>query len=545
MPAPISEILSRYNKLRNDRDGTYLHLWREVRKYVYPSEKDDLVEGSEAGCDIFDDTAILARSRLAAGINHWMAPADKRWFEIQTNSKELSKLDEVKNFFSEITRITTTQIANSNWQAELNQCLNDAACGCDAVIFVEDGGADEVLNFRSIPIESVCYAENKYRNIDTMFREMEMTARQIKQLFGYENLPEKIRIASNDKQREDDKFKILHACFPREDRDESRMDNKNMPFYDLYIDIESKALLYEGGFEEFPFAVCRFERTNKEIYGRGPGINLLPSIRQLNKMQEAFVFAMQMSCDPAWLIPDNSIIGNTFDRNHGAINYYKPDPTGNKPEQVRLYTDFQTLSLKIQELQEKIKQGFYLDIFDPLGDLKNITATEAEIRDNGKIIPFAPIAGNLHTQFFRPILQRVVGILSRRGMLPEAPSVLSNDSSYKIEFVSKIALAIQKIESLGWLQTEAALANIFNINPSVSDNFDMDMIARDIAAVNGGNPRWIRTEKDRDEIRKQRAIDEENQARAAEMANAINKVDIMKRPETGSVGDMVISNMGV
>ena len=163
------------------------------------------------------------------------------------------------------------------------------------------------------------------------------------------------------------------------------------------------------------------------------------------------------------------------------------------------------------------------------------------------MIPFAPIAGNLHSELFRVVIHRVFGIVSRRGMLPDPPQKLLDHPDYKIEFVSKIALSIKKIESLGWLQTEASLANIAAVKPDIMDNFELDEIARDIALVNGSSPKWLVPAKDRDKLREARAAEMQQQQAAEQLmagAGALGS-NMSKAPEKGSVLDAVMKGQGI
>lgn len=541
------KIIQRYESLKSLRDGFWLQVWREVRQYVMPTYSDYLTEGGSRGMNIFDTTAIEARKRLAAGMYNWMAPPDKRWFEVVPQNDELAKDEEVKDYFSEVTKIIAFAMANSNWSTVLIQVLNNLACGLDGVVYCEDGGKAGILNFKSFPIETICYAEDSSGKVDTVFRELSMTNRQLLQEFESDHLPERIKKEANDSKLQDKKRQVLHAVFPRKNRDKSVLDNKNMPFADVYIELETKAVIFESGFQEFPFAVCRFDKSDNESYGRGPGLDLLPTIKMLNRMQQAYIIAAEHHADPSYLVPDGSLMDKDFNRDPGAVIPYKPDVNGAKPEILPLggssAKDFQD----IKEVQNNIKVGFFWDIFDPLGDLKQITATEAEIRNEGKMIPFAPIAGNLHSELFRVIIHRVFGIVSRRGMLPEPPQKLLDNPDYKIEFVSKIALSIKKIESLGWLQTEASLANIASVKPDIMDNFDLDEIARDIAMVNGSSPKWLVPTKERDEARQQKAEAMQQQMAAQEMlagAGALGN-NLGKKPEKGSPLEAIMTGNGV
>ncbi len=539
-------IIERYTRLKNLRDGYWINVWREVRQYVYPTYSDFLHEGGARGVSIFDTTAIDSRKRLAAGMYNWMAPPDKRWFELVPEDDELAKDEEVKDFFSEVTKIISFAMANSNWATVLIQVLNNLACGLDGVVYCEDGG-NVPLNFRSFPVETVCYSENNKGKVDTVFREFKMTARQIVQEFGNEDLPEKIRTCAADSKRMDDSFTILHAVFPRSNRQEDMRDNKNMPYADIYIELESKKVIYESGFEEYPFAVCRFDKSDNETYGRGPGLDLLPDIKMLNRMRQSYILASEHQADPTYMVPDGSLVGKDFNKDPGGVIVYKPDINGAKPEVLVNAANLTKLYQDIEAEREKIKMGFYWDIFDPLGDLKSITATEAEIRNEGKMIPFAPIAGNLHSELFRVIIHRVFGICSRRGMLPEPPQKLIDNPDYKIEFVSKIALSIKKIESLGWLQTEASLANMLALKPDVADNFELDEVARDMAMNNGANPKWLKPVKEVAEARSARAQQQQQMQSAETMlagASALGN-NLGKAPEPGSPLDAILSGGGV
>ena len=542
-----AKIIQRYSSLKSLRDGYWLSVWREVRQYVMPTYSDYLTEGGARGQNIFDTTAIEARKRLAAGMYNWMAPPDKRWFEIVPQDDELAKDDEVNDYFSQVTKIIAFAMANSNWSTVLIQVLNNLACGLDGIVYCEDGGKYSVLNFKSFPVETVCYAENSRGRVDTVFRELAMTSRQLLQEFSNDKLPEKIRQEANDPKQQDKKHQILHAVFPRNNRDVDALDNKNMPFADVYIELESKQIIYESGFEEYPFAVCRFDKSDNETYGRGPGIDMLPSIKMLNRMQQAYIISAEHRADPTWLVPDGSLMSKDFDKNPGAVIPYKPDLNSAKPEMLPVAGNGMKEFQDIKEVQQTIKTGFFWDIFDPLGDLKQITATEAEIRNDGKMIPFAPIAGNLHSELFRVVIHRVLGIVSRRGMLPDPPQKLLDNPDYKVEFVSKIALSIKKIESLGWLQTEAAIANVAARNPAVMDNFLDDEIVRDISLVNGSSPGWLRSVKERDQIRAERAQAQQQQIAAEEMLAGAGVLgnNLSKAPEKGSPLDAIMSNTGV
>lgn len=532
----VQQIVTRYNQLKAARDGAWLGVWRDVRRFVYPTSSDFLSEGGTRGEDIFDTSAIDYRSRLAAGMFSWMLDPTKRLIELMPGDKKFDDDDEIKEYFSAVTKTVIDMIANSNWSTATIQMLNDIAAGIDGVVFAEDDGADSPVNLKSFPIESICYAENSKGRVDTVFRELSMTSGQMVQEFEEKMLPEIIREEAADPKRQDKKHKILHATFPRRKREAGVIDNRNMPFADVYLELALKHIVYEGGFEEFPYCVCRFEKADNEAYGRGPGLSKLPDIKMLNRMRQAYIIGSEHATDPDTLVPDGSIdTGTVWNKTPGAVHVYKPDANGLKPEYMQFPANLNQLAVDIQAERLSIKEGFFLDIFDPLGDLKNITATEAEIRNESKVVPFAPIVGNVHSDYLAPMVHRFLGIAGRRGLLPDLPERLRENPTYRINYVSKIALAIKKVEALGWLQTEAGIGNIVAMKPEVMDNFDEDKIARDISIANGINPEWRRPEQERDEIRQARA-EQQAQLQQAEMLSqgAALAPGLAKAPEPGS-----------
>lgn len=542
----LQDIIARYTKLKATRDGYWQSLWRKVRHYCYPDEEEGLSQGGERGNTIYDITAIEARQRLASGMYQWMAPPDQRWFELLPQDKALRDNATVKEFFQAASGILAYQLANSNWPSELIKTLNDLACGLDGVLYCEDGGLKSSLNFKSFPIETVCYECDRYGCVDTVFREMTLSARQALQQFGQNALPERMLKAAQDECHQDDEFKILHAVMPRDSgRDgEARKDRK--PYASYYIDLQDKAMLEEGGYDEMPFAICSFRKSNREHYGRGPGVDALPDIRMLNRMRQTYILNAEFAANPIWTVPDGSVVGREFNRSPGAVIPYKLEYNGAKPEIIQRGNNLAVDANTIEQERMHIRQQFFWDIFDPLGDLRNMTAAEVSVRNNSKIVPFAPIAGTLHSDLFGRIIQRCLGICARRGLLPvPPPQLVATGGEYRIEFVSKIARSIKRMEALGWLQTETSIHGIIQVRPDIMDNFDADQIARDIAITEGCNPQWLVAAKDRDALREARA-----QAAAVQQQQqmvqglAANAAGLSRRPEQGSLMGKVMDSLG-
>lgn len=535
MASEAESIARRYSSIRASRDGYWKNLWDEVRHYVMPDQKSDVPEGSQATRHIFDATAIQARERLASGMYTWMAPGDRRWFRLAPSDRRLSGNPNVESWFRKATETLSELLADSNFPGELVKALNDLACGIDAVLYCEEDIGRGGIVFRSYPIESVCYQTDSRDRVDTVFREFELTSRQCLEYFSLpdDSLPSEVREDAGSDDRCDRRRCILHAVFPRRVKDNS-VGAGRMAFKSVFVDLKTKTAIREGGYEELPYAVCRFRKSTREQYGRGPGIDALPDIRMLNRMREAFVRNCDFSADPSWMIPEGSLVSRNFNRAPGGVIFYRPGLSGARPEPVPRGNNPQLDAELIEQERSRIRDMFFWDVFDPLGDLRNMTAQEATIRNESKLIPFGPIACNIHNDLLQPMLERVFGILARSGRLDAVPLELQ-DGGYKVEFMSRIALSMKRQSAMGWLQTESTLQGLAAVRPDLMDNFDTDRIVRDVAESNGCEASWLRKSDERDRIRADRRKAEQEQQEQEQAAAVMSSAgQLGKRPEAGS-----------
>ena len=54
---------------------------------------------------------------------------------------------------------------------------------------------------------------------------------------------------------------------------------RGKPIASVYYHADSKHLLSESGFDDFPFMVPRFVKDSVSTYGRSPAMNALPDVK--------------------------------------------------------------------------------------------------------------------------------------------------------------------------------------------------------------------------------------------------------------------------
>lgn len=163
-----------------------------------------------------------------------------------------------------------------------------------------------------------------------------------------------------------------------------------------------------------------------------------------------------------------------------------------------------------------------------------MTATEVGAREREKLLMFAPS----FTQFvsdFSPLMVRLFGVLARGGFYPPPPPSVVRDlgdgfgdiDPPEVLFMSRIALAIKALQGEGFDRVMGRLMPFAEINPDILDNFDFDVVFRELSRNEGMNEEWLRAKDLVDDLRKQRAMvaqQREQREMASQGADALGKV---------------------
>lgn len=503
----VTAIIQRYQQQKGDKEGYWNSLWQECADYCLPRKNN--ITSKDASLKpiqkLYDPTGIKCNIKLGAGLYAWLCPSDKRWFEAQALNPQLQENERVERWFSTLNHVMSEALANSNWNLEIHEGFEDDSTFGTSCIYVEEG-KNTIFNFQTFHISAFVCLENNEGLIDTVFREFEFTARQAVQEFGKTgNLSTKILERASKPETAEQKSCFLHAVYPREDFDSGKIDKLNMPIASVWIDMESKSVVEESGYWEMPYIAYRFSKSAGEVYGRSPAMTALPELKMLNRIRKADLLGAEKTVEPPILIPDGGLVDGTFRSNPGGITFYNPGASGIGPKPFYEGNRVDVSTEKVNESRELIRQMFFNDMFDALEERRNMTATEIVERVESKLIAFCPTLGRMQCELFGPVIRRCFGILLRGGYLPPPPPELMQDPRYKIEYVSRIALAVKQLEARGLAQTMDFIAPMIQIKPEIMDAFNIDKIVSGVAKNNGVPNEWLNTEDQIKQIRDGRA----------------------------------------
>jgi hypothetical protein len=537
------EIIARMTVFETDRSN-WESIWQECADYGLPGDNQIQTKttGGERRPDTFQSIAENSIIQGSAGIYSFLFPTDSKAFVLRVDDEELAKDDEVKTWLDRVTTLVHEHLIQSNFRQAFFEYLKQLYCFGTACQY-EEKGRKQPLNFITYHIAGVYIALDSDRNVDTVYRAFEYTARQAVQEFGYDNLGEVLQAAYNDPKKKDSKFNFIHAVEPREEA-ENKGDPLTMAFSSTYVSRDDKNIVSESGYPELPYQVTFFDRDALETWGRSPMMKELPNIKMLGQMKKTRIKGWEKMCDPPIVLPDDGSIWPLATQPGGVL--YKR-PGGEDPTWFEFKGNLQGINEAILEVKSDIRAGFFLDLFDALIDRQNMTATEVMARVEQKMRLLIHIIGRMQSGYFNPLIDRVIGILGRAGKLPDTPEVLVGKNT-KIEYLGRLALILKSLETEGFVKTMTelkAMADLIALGEggfAFLDNYDQDVIARGIGMNNGMPATWLVDETQRDEDRVVRAQQQKAQAmmeQLPELAKAAKAAGT--KPEEGSITQEMIN----
>jgi hypothetical protein len=507
----IAQLDRRYKTLQSQRSNWENH-WQELADYMLPRKADitkKRTQGDKRTELIYDGTAIHAVELLASSLHGMLTSPSSPWFSMRYRNPDLQNND-LANEWLELCLDQMYQAFNrSNFQQEIHELYYDLVVFGTAAFYIESN--EDGLRFSSRHIAEICISENSKGQVDTVYRKFKMSARAMAQRFGEENLP-----AQCQKDLKNEPYKeheIVHAVYPRSEAKGKLA--KDKPVASVYYHADTRKLLSEGGFDEFPFMVPRFNKDSVSSYGRCPAMNALPDVKMLNKMSEVTIRAAQKQIDPPLMVPDDGFM-LPVRTTPGSLNFYRSG-TRDRLEPLNIGAN-NPLGLNMEEQRRNaIRQAFYVDQL-LMAQGPAMTATEVLQRNEEKMRLLGPVLGRLQSELLQPLISRSFSLLLREGLLPPAPEQLQGQD-IDIEYVSPLAKAQKLTDLQSMLRGFEVMMQVAEIAP-VMDYLDSDKLVQYLVDVTGIPARVIRSDEEVARIRRQQQEAAQAQAQMEQSAMA-------------------------
>jgi hypothetical protein len=461
----------------------WMTTWQEFSDYMMPRKSGSQTNKESPGQirqqTLWDATAEEAILTAAAGTITHLTPAGDRWMALSPGA---GATDEVKHWFSQATDAVMAELYASDFYHAWHESLIDAFLyGTFAHLVLPS--AHSRTHHESLRIGSYTIVEDHERRVVGLYRCDEFTLPMMVSAFGEESLSgcrtlqERWSEIVNGRGEGDPnkRWKVVHAIEPRNnwDRTSRGMVSTERPWTDDYVVLDAgNHVLSEGGYHSFPAAVCRVMRSNDpcEIFGRSPAFRALPMVKQLNVMEEDSVLAIELMVRPGWLMPQDSAF--LPDNRPDGITFWDPSNAANRPEQLLRQNRVDIAEQKLEQCRQRVRNCFYNDLFRMFTNPDEVrrvkTAFEvAQMRDE-RLIMFTPMFSAITEQGLDRIIERTFDVLLRVGAIEQPPeSIAMSGGDYKIEYQSKMALAIRAANTTSTMQGMEFIAQAAQIAPEM------------------------------------------------------------------------------
>lgn len=540
-----ARVLQRWEALKSER-SSWLGTWRDIARHVQPRAGRLLNSAQENRGDrrdelILDNTATNALRTLGSGLMAGMTSPARPWFQLTTSDPELDEAAGVKRWLRDVQELMQMVFRRSNTYQALHGCYEElGAFGTCASVVVDD--FDTVLRHHPLTVGEYAVATDQNHTVNTLYRELQLTAEQCVSQFGYANCSQAVRNLY-DNRNYDAWVPVVHAIEPRHQRDVRKRDAQNMAWRSVYLEPGGHGLLRESGFRAFPALVARWQTYGSDIYGGSPAMQALGDTRQLQQQQKRKGQAIDYMTLPPLQAP-SQLKNQRANMLPGGITFVDaPGAQAAVRSMFDVRLDLQHLLVDIQDVRQRINSAFYADLFLMLyqrsrGDPR-MTATEVAERHEEKLLMIGPVLERLHHEMLSPMIELAFAQMVEANIVPPAPEEL-HGRQLNVEFVSVLAQAQRAVATNSIDRFVTSLGMVAQVRPEVLDKFDPDRWADVYADALGIDPQLIVPGEQVALIRQQRAQAQQQaqQAQAMEqMAGAAQKLGSVDTAQPNALTD--------
>mgnify|MGYP004641720127 FL=1 len=385
-----------------DARAPWLNRWDAAMRYTMPTDDAD-------AATLFDATAADAVDNLAASIYSLMTPPESLWISLVPESDASPDADAA-------TIALRANLNDSNFYTTIHQCYLDLVILGTACLFMAETpiGASSAFSFTAVPMRDIAILPG------AVFHTATMPAHEV--LEKYPTWTPPADVADQIKRDPATPLRLV----------QSLVGTEFTAWLDVGGNLENN-IVARGTFETNPYIIFRWSVLSGEQYGRGPVLRALPDIKTANKVVELVLKNATIAVSGIWQADDDGVINlNNINLTPGAIIPKAVGSSGLTP--LSSGADFDVSQIILKDLRERIRHALLADRLGLLSE-KEMTATEIMARNSDMVRILGATYGRLLHEFIRPLTDRGLQILSRRGVI--APIALNSDAELK--YIAPIA----------------------------------------------------------------------------------------------------------
>lgn len=534
------DVVKRYKQLAQRRKP-WETPWKEIARFVNPKRINfDLGDDRQAEKpkDVYSSEAIEALDLMVNGLIGYLVSRTTPWLKLRTEDQTLMEYPEVRQYMQDVEEQLYAEFNRSNFYDIMPEVFHDAGSLGTACVHVDEDITRNRINYTARHLKEVYLADDRYGVVDTVIRRYQMTARQIIQEFRKDGDDDDNKLP--DSFIEDNKdnpyktYTVIHAVYPRKERDRFKDDNKNKYFACVYILEEESIVLRESGLDEMCDVVWRWDKNTDEVYGRSPAWNALADIKRINCISKDLLQLGQYTVNPAVQYPGR--IEYRLNLMPGGRNPYR-DP--NETIMPIKLGDYPVGNDREMRLTQAIRDAFFVDFFMGLQEVtKTMTVPEVMERQSEKATVLSTAVGRINSELLDPLIDKTYSIATEAGRMPDTPDVLlENQGGLRIDYIGPLAQILQRnFATQGVRRSLNEVMPFVQAFPDMLDLIDGDKMAKSMMIASGMPENILRDDEEVAQIRQARAQQQAAmQQQQALMAMGKAAQGLNQQPVEGSI----------
>lgn len=450
------------NQLKLTRLGYEPH-WRELGEHFAPRRTrffaQDQNRGDKRHGKIINEHGMLAARTLRSGMFAGITSPARPWRRVTTPDPELAEYGKVKQWLAQINKNMRTLDQRSNLYNALPTVFGDTGIFSISAMGIFE---DEADGFRcyNFPVGSYWLACNNRHVVDTFYRELQLTVRQIVMEYGklsasgvpsWDNFSPSLK-ALWDKGSYETPIMVGHLIYPNVDYNPKMLDAKFKKYSSCAFELATtrhsqgggELFLRESGLNSFRILAPRWGVTGEDVYGTDcPGMDALGTTKEIQLLEKRKSKAIEKQLNPALKGPP-SLRNQRVSLIAGDITLVdeRDGRSGLSPIH-EVNVNINDVINDIERKEHRVSRAFHEDMFLMLDQMEGIQPrNEAEIaeRHEEKLLALGPVLEKLNDELLDPLTDIEFEIMQGIGMVPEPPEELQG-MELKIEYESVMAKA--------------------------------------------------------------------------------------------------------
>jgi hypothetical protein len=539
------QLEQRLQTLKTER-ASWEPAWREITEQMVPyraiwDSEHQRNRGDKKESKIINNTPVRALDTLAAGMMAGVTSPARQWFSLTTSDRELAEVQSVRVYLDRVQEVIESTLAKSNWYSSLSNgtYLDLGSIGTSAM-FEEEGEPGEI-KFTPLVIGQYYLDHNSDSIIDTCFREIHMTTRQMVQKFGLDKVSASVRDAHTQGNL-NNSFRVVHAIFPNEEFQHGKIGVQGMRWASVWWESadDRHSFLRESGYDDFPILAPRWFVRPGDVYGRGPGWEIRGDCRSLQHKESRLLRMLDKLVDPPMRASANIKRASLLP---GDVTHVPSDGTGTyEPvmDTAALARALSTMEVHIGRDERRIQEAMFVHLWQTLVNdqrKQRPTATEVEATRQEVMLMLGPLLENLDNDLLEPAIIRTFNILDKNDMLPLPPPEIQG-TAVKVKFIS-IMHQMQQATGLAGIRTLIDETNqIASMRPDALDKLNVDVMVDELGRISGVRPDAVLSEDEVNEVRQARAEQEQQMQQMEQMQQGAGAVKDLSQADPQKLSEI-------